>query len=297
MNKIFSALAIVSAVVLVSCGFNKEKSDAYGNFEAKDYLISAEIPGRISRMNLDEGQLLKQGDTICIIDTTDLFLKKAVLIAQKAAIRSKMDNSNAQAEVYRQQKENLIVEKNRFTKLLNQKAATQKQLDDIEAGIKVADKQVTTALSSNQSITAEINTLEKQIAQINESIKKCVVLCPLQGTVLEQFMEKDELAVSGKPICKMADLAVLYLRVYVDGTQLGSFKIGDQVEVLVDKDKNETRPLTGIVSWVSGSAEFTPKIIQTREERVNLVYAVKVKVDNTDGRLKIAMPGEIKIRK
>jgi HlyD family secretion protein len=283
--------------VMASCNFSKDKSDAYGNFEADEVLVTAEVPGKVISQNMEEGQLLKTGDTICIIDTTDLFLKKEVLIAQKAAIRSKMDNTAAQAAVYRQQKENLLVDKDRFARLLKQKAATQKQYDDIEAGIKVADKQIATALSSNEAISGELNTLDKQLAQVDESIRKCVVTSPVNGTVLEKFLEKGEVASIAKPACKIADMSSLFLRVYIDGTQLSSFKIGGQVDVIVDAGKKLTRSLSGTVTWISASAEFTPKIIQTKEERVDLVYAMKVKVENPDGSLKIAMPGEIRIKK
>jgi HlyD family secretion protein len=285
-------LIVISLAGIISCGKRDKLSDAYGNFEAVQVTISAESAGRIHYLNAEEGMDLDSGAIVALIDTTDLFLKKLQLQAQKKAISIKSKSVASQIEVQMQQKENLKVDKNRVTRLLTDKAATQKQLDDINGNIELIDKQIASILTQNAGITEEMEVISRQIEQVNESIRKCCIRNPVKGTVLGKFSEAGEITAPGRALYKIADLSVMELKVYVSGIQLPSIKIGHPVEVLIDADKKSNRKLSGVVSWISPKAEFTPKIIQTKEERVNLVYGIKIRVSN-DGSLKIAMPAEV----
>lgn len=280
-------------LLLLGCNNNSEKSDAYGNFEATEITVSAQASGEIMQFKLEEGDMLKKGQVIGYIDTTDLHLRKEQLKAQQQAIRSKIPNLEAQIAVYRQQRKNVVRDLDRVQAMYKDGAATQKQLEDMSGNVEVIDKQIDAVNSQKTAIYSEINTLTKQIAQVEESIDKAVIINPVKGTVLTKYVNAHEIATPGKPLYKIADLDLLKLKVYVSGDQLPNVKIGQEVTVLVDKNKTENRSMKGKVSWVSESAEFTPKIIQTKQERVNLVYAVKVLVKN-DGGLKIGMPGEIR---
>jgi HlyD family secretion protein len=285
-------LVIIVFAGFSSCSKRNNLSDAYGNFEAVQVTVSAESAGRIHYLNAEEGTDIDSGKVVALIDTTDLFLKKLQLHSQKSAISVKMSSIGSQIEVQEQQKANLTIEKNRVTRLIADKAATQKQLDDINGALDLVDRQVASIQTQYAGITEEMEVVERQIAQVSESIRKCYIRNPVRGTVLNKFAEAGEIAAPGRVLYKIADLSVMELKVYVSGDQLPAVKIGEQVEVLIDADKKSNRKLSGVVSWISPKAEFTPKIIQTKEERVNLVYGVKIKVPN-DGSLKIAMPAEV----
>jgi HlyD family secretion protein len=185
-----------------------------------------------------------------------------------------------------------MTDKNRVEKLLNDGAATPKQLDDINGQIELVNRQIGSTNTQYATVRTELEVYNAQIAQINESIRKCSIYNPLEGIILEKYAEPNEITAFGKPLYKIADMAEMILRVYVSGEQLPKIRLSQEVEVLIDQDKKTNRKLSGIISWVSETAEFTPKIIQTKEERVNMVYAVKVRVKN-DGSLKIGMPGEV----
>lgn len=286
-------LFIISIALLAACSGKKDKADAYGNFEADEIIISSEVSGRVIQLNLEEGQELKEGTLVGIVDTTDYQLKKEQLTAQKNAISSKSGNIASQIEVQQQQKNNLLIDKARIEKLYKDGAATKKQLDDINGSISIVDKQILSIQTQNGSVADEILAIIKQIDQVNQNIKKCYLACPASGTVLGKYIQPNELVVPGKSLYKIADLSNVFLRAYVSETQLANVKLGQTVEVLIDKGKDNMATYTGTVTWVSSSAEFTPKIIQTKEERVNLVYAIKIKVKN-DGALKIGMPGEVR---
>jgi HlyD family secretion protein len=290
----FSRLAftiIISATFFLSCSDNNNKSDAYGTFESDEITISSEASGKILKLNIDEGQVLPPDTIIGLIDTTDLVLKKEQLLAQREAISSQVQNIISQINVQKQQKENLLIEKKRIQKLLKDNAATTKQLDDINGAIELIDKQIESIETQNSPVLNNIRGYDKQIAQIIESIKKCYIKNPISATILTKYAQPNEFAMVGKALFKIADLTKMYLRVYVSGNQLADIKIGQKVEVLIDKNEKENKSMNGTVTWISQNAEFTPKIIQTKEERVNLVYAIKVLVIN-DGSLKIGMPGE-----
>jgi HlyD family secretion protein len=286
-------LSLLIIILLSSCSGKNDKSDAYGTFEATEVTISSEMPGKIISLAAEEGTEIKAGDEVGLIDTTDLQLKRQSMVAQLLAVSTKLDGISAQLSVQEQQKENLLIEKRRLDQLFADKAATQKQLDDMNGNLKLIDKQLHATAVQKESVNHEQEALRQQIAQIVENISKCHIVNPIEGIVLAKYMEAGEIALAGKPLYKIADLREMDIRVYVSGTQLPHIKLGQQAEVLIDEDKTKNRKLSGTVKWISSTAEFTPKIIQTKEERVNLVYAVKVRVKN-DGSLKIAMPGEVK---
>ena len=213
----------------------------------------------------------------------------------KNVISAKTGNIASQIEVQQQQKNNLLIDKARIEKLLKDGAATKKQLDDINGSINLVDKQILSIQTQNPGVANEIMGLFKQIAQIEETIKKCHLINPIKGTILDKYMMQDELVTPGKSLYKIADLSTITLRVYISESQLSAVKLGQKVEILIDKGNKEMGKYEGVVAWISSTAEFTPKIIQTKEERVNLVYAMKVKVKN-DGALKIGMPGEVNFK-
>lgn len=277
--------------IIVSCSSEKQKSDAYGNFETVEYIVSAEAQGTLTEFIPEEGLYYKQGQYAGCIDTVPLFLKKMQLLAQNKGLIAKRKAVNAQLAVLSEQKRIMQQEKERVKKLLEGNAATQKQLDDIEGNLSLLDKQIASVEIQKESLAAENDALHSQILQVNEQVSKAIVRFPISGTVLEKYTEKYELVIPGKPLFKMASLDTMILKVYVDGSQLQALRLNQKAEVLIDAENGTLRKLSGRVSWISLQAEFTPKTIQTRKERVTLVYAVKIRVPN-DGSLKIGMPGE-----
>ncbi len=237
--------------------------------------------------------LLEKGKLVGFIDTTNLFLQKKQLLAREKAITAQFAQVKAQVEIREQQKENALRDQERVERLYQDKAATEKQLDDIRGQLKVLEKQIKATRTRYAAIQAERESVQKQVEQLADRLAKCQVINPINGRVLETYIEASELAPVGRNLYKIADLSTMDLRVYVSGAQLSEVKIGQEVKVYIDDSKDKLKELKGKVSWVSPSAEFTPKVIQTREERVKLVYAVKIKVPN-DGSLKIGMPGEAK---
>lgn len=282
----------ISTLFFISCNTGNDKSDAYGNFEADETIISAQATGELLSFVVEEGDFLEKGTFLGFIDTVDLVLKKQQLIASRAAVYSKLKSIDSQIAVHEQQIENLMVDKQRVQQLLKDGAATRKQLDDIEASLKVMKKQIESLNSQKEVVYSEAETINTQIAQVEEHIGDCYLHNPLEGTVLTKYVEEKELVTPGKPLYKIASLGKLNLKAYISGSQLTHVKIGQKVQVLIDHDEETTAAMEGKIIWISDQAEFTPKIIQTKEERVNLVYAVKVEVVN-DGTLKIGMPGEI----
>jgi HlyD family secretion protein len=280
-------------ILAVACGNGNNKSDAYGNFEAVEVLVGAEAQGRVIQFNAEEGQKLNKGQVVGYIDTIPLFLKKEQLIAQMEAMKARLTEVQSQIAVQEEQKKSLVREKNRTSKLVSANAAPSKQLDDINSQLDVLNSQVVSTSTQNQSIAGDIKALYFQVAQVKDQIVKSIIRNPIDGNVLEKYIEPGEIAIPGKSLYKIADLSMLKLRVYISGAQLPNVKIGQKVSVFIDKNKERNRKLEGTVSWISQQAEFTPKIIQTKDERVDLVYATKIDVIN-DGSLKIGMPGEVK---
>ncbi|MDT8393135.1 MAG: HlyD family efflux transporter periplasmic adaptor subunit [Bacteroidales bacterium] len=285
-------LYIAFLAMLSACINNNDKADAYGNFEATEIVISAMGQGEILQLDIEEGDVVQQAARVGLIDTTDLHLKKQQLYRSIEAVKTGLNTIDAQLKVHLQQKKNLGVDKQRIENLYREGAATKKQLDDINGAIDLVEAQLAATQSQKQKIMAEVETLDAQLSQVNEAISKCEIVTTVSGTVLTKYAEKGEVVAAGKPLFKLADMTVMKLKVYVSGMQLPHIKIGQRVEVQIDDTKTKNRSLEGVVSWISSTAEFTPKTIQTKEERVNLVYAVKVRVMN-DGSLKIGMPGEI----
>jgi HlyD family secretion protein len=285
-------LLLIVVVVLGSCTGNNHKSDAYGNFEATEITVSALGQGQILAFGVEEGSVLAEGQEVGLIDTTDLHLKLQQLLKTREAVATKVPNINAQIDVLLQQQANLTVDKERIDNLFKDGAATRKQVDDINGALDLVNAQVRSLEVQRSSVYHEMETIDKQAAQVRAGIRKCHIINPQPGTVLVKFAEAGEVASIGRPLYKIADMENMKLKVYISGDQLPHIRLGQQVEVLIDEDSRNNRELSGKVSWISESAEFTPKTIQTKEERVNLVYAVKVLVIN-DGSLKIGMPGEI----
>lgn len=282
---------IIIANLMISCKKANDKADGYGNFEATEITISAENNGKLQNFNIAEGQYLKKNDLVGNIDTLTLILKKEQLIANKEAVFSKITNIAAAINVLKTQLKTAQINQNRIKNLVNEKAGTQKQLDDINGEVAIIHQQIKSVETQNAPILNELKSIEAQIKQLEDQLQKSKIVNPIDGTVLVKYAEPNEITSFGKPLYKIADLSTMELRVYVSETQLSSIKIGQKVTVKIDT-KNAMKNYDGIISWVSSEAEFTPKIIQTKEERVNLVYAVKVEVKN-DGDLKIGMPAEM----
>lgn len=285
-------IIIFASFAMQSCSDNEIKSDAFGNFEATETIVSAEGTGKLLSLNIEEGMSLEEGVQVGFIDTVQLYLKKKQIYSQKKITGTKFGNINSQADVYREQIKTAQVEKNRIENLLKDNAASQKQLDDINGNLNTLQKQVEMVLTQNNTARSELGNFDVQIQQIDDQIEKSIIKNPVRGTVLMKLAEPGEIMNFGKPLYKIADLSFMNLRVFVSGEQLPKIKIGQKVKVLIDDGKDGYRELEGTISWISSKSEFTPKIIQTKEERVNLVYAVKIKVSN-DGSLKIGMPGEV----
>ncbi|NUM79379.1 HlyD family efflux transporter periplasmic adaptor subunit [bacterium] len=283
---------ILGITLLAGCSGNNHKSDAYGNFEATEIIVSAEASGKLLAFNVEEGLTLEAGANVGYIDTVQLSLKRAQLLATRQSVSAKIANILAQIDVLKEQRRVAETDKKRLEKLFGENAATQKQLDDVNGQISVIDRQIVSIETQNAAVLSDVKSLDAQIAQINDQIHKSVIVNPLRGTVLTKYAEPSEVIAYGKPLYKIADLQTMFLRVYISGDQLPHAAIGQKVHVLIDETKKNNQSLEGEISWISSKAEFTPKIIQTKEERVNMVYAVKIKIHN-DGRLKIGMPGEV----
>lgn len=287
---------VLLVVTLVSaCSSDEKTSDAYGNFEATEITVSAGASGELLLFTAQEGENLNAGAVVGLIDTVQTSLKHEQLLAQRAAIASKAQNVLAQIAVLQEQKRVALREQERVERLLKDNAATQKQYDDIVGSIAVLNKQILSIETQNSSVVNEVRSVDAQLAQLDDQIHKSSIVNPVTGTVLTTFTDEHEIVAYGRPLYSIANLDELMLRAYISGDQLPQVKIGDTVTVLFDKDKKNNQSLNGRVSWISSKAEFTPRIIQTKEERVNMVYAVKIRVKN-DGRLKIGMPGEVQFR-
>lgn len=288
MKKTIALLVITS---LISCTKDNEKADAYGNFEATEVTISAEANGKLLAFNIEEGNQLEANAAIGIIDTTQLHLSKLQLIASKKTITSKSENVLSQKGILQEQLETTLIEQKRIKNMFTENAATQRQVDEINGKVNVLKKQINSVATQNTPINNEAKSIDAQLAKIDDQIQKSYLINPIKGTVLAKYAEPNEITAFGKPLYKIADISEMTLRGYVSETQLPQLKIGQKVTVKIDYGK-EMKKYQGTISWISSSAEFTPKVIQTKEERVNLVYAVKVNVKN-DGSLKIGMPGEM----
>ena len=285
-------LILISALMLTGCKTKTEVADAYGNFEATEVIVSAETNGRILQFDPKEGSVLEKGSELALIDTILLNLQKREIDASINSVKTKIGTINAQNDIIIQQIENIKVNVARTEKMMKDDAATQKQLDDLTGQVAVLEKQIAANNTQKTSVAAELSVNYSKIATINEQLRRSSVRSPLSGTLIEKYSEAGEVTAAGKPMAKIADLSIMKLKVYVSGKQVGKIKIGQQCNVRIDDGNKGYRSFTGKISYVSEKAEFTPKIIQTKDERVILVYAVNIDVLN-DGTLKSGMPGEV----
>lgn len=289
-------IQVLMLILIAGCSGRDDLSDAYGNFETIEYLISAEGSGRILVLDLEEGDDLSAGQLVGYIDTIPLHLRVNQLNANIRAINARKAGVRTQIQVQKTQKQTLLIEKKRLENLMKDNAATGKQMDDLKGKLDILEQQISATQSSYVTIDSEAAAMEAQVKMAEDQLRRDFIVNPVDGTVLEKFAEPYEMAVAGKALYKIADLKTMILRVYISGSQLAQVTLGQQAEVLIDQGDEGQGALEGKVTWISDKSEFTPKIIQTKEERVNLVYAVKVEVRN-DGRLKIGMPGEVNFSK
>ena len=298
---------------LQACQAEKNKFDASGSFEADEVVVSSQLAGQLLAFDVEEGDSLKRGQVVGTIDAKALSLQKDQV---QATIRSLSEKTadvvpqvrmlQNQIAVQEAQLQNLLHEKERTERLVKADAATGKQLDDLNSQIEVVQRQIrvtrqqinvqrTGTATQNRGILSERSPLQKQAAQLEEQLSKASIVNTATGVVTTTYAEPGEVTAPGKALYKIADLSVMTLRAYVTGVQLPQIRLNEPVKVLVDKGKNEYRTYNGIITWISGKAEFTPKTIQTKEERANLVYAIKIKVPN-DGYLKMGMYGEVQFQ-
>jgi len=313
MKRRLQFLTGISTLILLSCNGKDSKFDATGTFEADEVIVSSELSGKILRFDVEEGQSFSKDSIVGIVDAENISLQKEQMEASIQALSEKTADVTPQVKllenqlaVQQSQLNNLLHEKTRIENLLKDDAATGKQLDDINAQVDVARKNINVTqqqinvqrnniATQNRSILSEGKPLEKRVAQLDDQLKKANIINPVNGTVITKYAEAGEITSPGKALYKIADLSTMILRAYITGTQLSQVKLNQAVKVLVDDGKDKYKELSGTITWISDKAEFTPKTIQTKDERANLVYAMKVKVKN-DGFLKIGMYGEVQFK-
>lgn len=289
-------VGLVASSMLISCGSSDNDADASGTFEATEVIVSAQGTGQILSFNVQEGQSLAQNELVGAIDSTQLYLRKQQIIFSKKALLSSRPDIKKQIAILQQQIATAKTEQKRFENLVKANAANQKQLDDINAQVAVLEKQLdaqrTSLETGNQGINENSESLNLQAKQVEDQLNKCKIVTPIAGTVLVKYAEMGEVAAPGKALFKIADINNMILRAYITADQLTQIKIGQKVKVTADFGKDKSHNYQGTIAWISDKAEFTPKTIQTRDERANLVYAVKIDVKN-DGLLKIGMYGDV----
>ena len=295
MKKVIAAIS--AALVLTACGNGEKEYDATGTFEATEVTVSAEQNGALLKLVVDEGDSIAQGQEVGLIDTTQLVLKIQQMGATKAVYQSQRPDLEKQIAAIRQQLDKARQEQQRYQELVNDGAAPGKMLDDATSQVKVLQKQLdaqTSALHTQlATISSQQSTIDVQVSQLRDQLDKCHITAPIKGTVLEKYVEQSEFVTAGKPLFKMADTQQMYLRAYVTSAQLQGVKVGQAVKVFADYGNGQKKQYDGRVSWISSHSEFTPKTILTDNERADLVYAVKVTVEN-DGYIKIGMYGEVR---
>ena len=294
MKRLFYVLPLLA---IVSCN-NEPDYDAQGTFEATEIVLSSEGTGRILSFDVTEGEIINANSVVGVIDSLQLHLQREQLKAQKSALLSSLPDKEKQVASLRRQLAKQRTELQRVKNMLSDGAATTKQRDDIEAQITILEGQLSATLSTLDNNTSTINenatALEAQIAALDDRIAKCNISSAVGGTVLIKYAEAGEFTTIGKPLMKVADLENIYLRAYLTSCQLANVNLGDEVSVIADFGGDERYDYKGRVAWISAESEFTPKSIQTKDSRANLVYAVKITVKN-DGRLKIGLAGEVKL--
>ena len=296
MEKLLKIAVFSGLILFASACKNENTFDASGSFEAVEVIISAEANGVLEMFNIEEGQLLPVGQLIGYIDSTQLYLKKKQLETQIVALLAKKPNIPVQLSALQEQLKTAEVELQRVTNLVKLDAATTKQLDDVNAQIEIIKKQIdaqkSTLVISSEGINKDVLPLQVQVEQLNDQLQKCKIINPINGTVLTKYAEQNEMAITGKALYKIADLSTIILRAYISSNQLAQVKLNQKVKVHTDDGSGGLKENEGTITWISDKAEFTPKTIQTKEERANMVYAVKIKMPN-DGVYKIGMYGEV----
>lgn len=285
------------AAWLTACGTGESEYDASGIFEATEVIVSAKGNGEIKQFSVEEGLDVEAGSPLGYIDTMQLSLKRRQLMANLSATDSRRLNENRQLSSLRQRIENTRAEQRRYEALVKAKAATPKQLDDINYELNVLERQLSATAeqisSQNTSLSGQSAGIAAQVAQIDDQLQNCIIASPIRGTVLTKYAEAGEYAQPGRALFKVADVEDMKLRAYITAVQLTDLRLGQTVTVFADRGEEERRSYEGTVIWIADKAEFTPKTIQTRDERANLVYAVKIAVKN-DGLIKQGMYGEVK---
>ena len=285
-------LLLLICTHLIGCQ-QENRSDAYGQFEATETTISAEISGKLLHFSADEGEMLDMHRQVGVVDTVITNLKRKELKEQIASTRARIKSIQAEVNVQQEDLELANITLNRTKRMYEDGAATDQQLDDINTKVDRITKRINALQTDKKQIFAEIRSMQARIQQLDQQIKDAIIINPIKGTVLTSFVEQYEMVITGQPLYRIANLDTLTLRVYVSGAQLPEVKIGQQLKVLIDKNKTENQSMQGKVTWIASEAEFTPQMIQTKEERVSQVYAVEVDVPNPEGVLKIGMPGEV----
>ena len=292
MKTIIKTTIAVIMLISASCNRNDNLADAYGNFEVDETVVSALMAGEIMQFDIDEGSTYSAGQLVGYIDTIQLYLLKPELEANRKATASKTENISTQIEVFKKQLANLDREQKRIINLVEAGAATSQKLDDIEGQIDVIKSQIRSAKSQYSGVSAQLDAIDAKMKQLDEKIRRSQIVNPINGIVLTKLAETFEFTAPGKPLYKIANLDQIDLRAYVSGDQLSSIKLGESFTVKIDGHDGEMIDYQGKVVWISAEGEFTPKTIQTKKERIDMVYAVKIRVEN-DGRIKIGMPGEL----
>lgn len=296
--KLSISLIVVSAALVTACGYGPKDYDASGVFETTELLVSSKGVGELKQFQINEGQHLDANIQIGYIDTTQLYLKKVQLRASIKAISAQLPDAAVQIAVLEEQLTKANKEKERTERLIASGSATQKQYDDCVSQVALLNKQMKATASQlntqTQGLLAQIDPLKAQLAQIDDQILNNIISSPIKGVVLTKYAQQGELSTQGRPLFKVGDLDNMILRVYITADQLTTLEIGQMVKVYSDQGKKDRKEYQGTVEWISDQAEFTPKTIQTRDERANLVYAVKIAVKN-DGLIKRGMYGEIKL--
>jgi HlyD family secretion protein len=313
MKSIVKLIPFMTLLLASACGSKNGQFDATGTFEADEVIVSSELSGKILSFKVEEGQVISKDSIVGIVDAENISLQKEQVEANIRALSEKTSDVAPQVKLLENQLEvqqselsNLIHEQGRIQNLLKQDAATGKQLDDMNSQVEVSRKKIAVTqqqinvqrnniATQNRAIMSEDEPLQKRVDQLNDQLKRANIVNPVSGTVTTKYAEEGEITSSGKALYKIADLGTMTLRAYITGTQLSEVKLGQIVKVLVDNGAKKYKEFPGTITWVSDKAEFTPKTIQTKDERANLVYAIKVKVKN-DGYLKIGMYGEVKFK-
>lgn len=299
MKHSLNFLILILPLLFAGCSDGSDDFDACGQIEAVDVVVSAESNGKIISLDVPEGAVLAKGECVGVIDSVQIYLQKMELISRKQNAAIRIVDIKKQLAPQKSRLENLMVDKERYVNLLAKDAGTQKQVDDIEFQIAVSkgeiDAQTQTYQNNNSGVESELAMYDVQIAQKEDMLRKCRIVSPVAGTVLTRYVEEGETVTSGKPIFRIADMNDVYVRAYFSTSQLADLKIGSKVKVYPDDGSNKLKEYEGTVTWISEQAEFTPKNIQTRDDRADLVYAVKISIAN-DGYLKLGMYAYVKTK-